>query len=87
MFLRDHQLSGFETVSLSGLELTKLPSNAQRFSSARGYVITQPHALPCSTFYMGSVLTLVWQALHRLNHHTHTQYWNIHAGKISINIK
>lgn len=35
-FLRHHQLSGFETVSLSGPELTKFASNTQRSSSARG---------------------------------------------------
>lgn len=44
------------------------PAIPRDLRQVRGYVITRPHARPhtllCSTFYMGSVLMLVWQALH-----------------------
>lgn len=44
MFLRPRcQLSGFETVSLSDLELTKLASNTQRSSSALGVMQSHHH--------------------------------------------
>lgn len=94
-FLRRHQLSGFETVSLSGPELTKFASNTQRSSSARGdYVITLPPAPPqvppCSTFYSNSgphVCVASTSPTKPSHTHTHTQCINVQAGKISIGIK